>query len=194
MPVQPKTYITPEEYLELERIAETKSEYYNGEIFALAGASPRHVLIMTNVASEIRSQLKNRNCTVYSSDLRINVSRTGLYTYPDVSVVCGNPVYVDDKKDTITNPVLIVEVLSKSTKDYDRGEKFEQYRTLESFKEYILISQDKYHVEQYVRQSDKTWLLSETNRIEDTLTLKSIDCKLALQEVYDKVNMSELED
>ncbi len=187
MSLVPKKSFTLEEYLELERRAEYKSEYFNGEIFAMAGASPRHVLIVTNVVSEIRSQLKNRPCTVYSSDLRVCVSQTGLFTYPDVVGVCNTPTFYDDLNDTLTNPLLIVEVLSKSTKDYDRGEKFEQYRTIESFKEYLLIAQDKYHVEQYVRQSNNTWVFSETNRIEDTIQLASIGCTLALNEVYDKV-------
>ncbi len=193
MSLLPKTTVTPEEYLELERKADYKSEYYNGEIFALAGASPRHVLIVTNIVSELRSQLKKRPCTVYSSDLRVCINPTGLFTYPDVVVVCGKPVFFDEMNDTLTNPLLIVEVLSKSTKDYDRGEKFEQYRKIESFQEYILIAQDKYHVEQYLRQSDHSWLLSETNRIEDIIQLTSIGCTLALSEIYDKVDEFALE-
>src|ERR1044072_9754283 len=134
MASHPKNYFTPEEYLEMERKADCKNEYFNGEIFAMGGASPRHVLIVTNVVSELRTQLKNRPCTVYSTDLRVRVSATGLYTYPDVIVVCGEPRFADDHRDTLLNPTLIVEVLSNSTKDYDRGDKFEQYRALESFR------------------------------------------------------------
>ncbi|HXG93749.1 MAG TPA: Uma2 family endonuclease [Blastocatellia bacterium] len=193
MSLQPKSHFTPEEYLELERKADYKSEYFNGEIFAMGGASPRHVLIVTNVVAELRSQLKNRPCTVYSTDLRVRVAPTGLYTYPDVVVVCGSPQFSDSYKDTLTNPTLIVEVLFKSTKDYDRGEKFEQYRSIESFKEYILISQGKHHVEHYVRQPDNTRLLSETNSIEDTIELASIGCNLMLREIYDKVDLLEAE-
>lgn len=193
MASQPKTYFTPEEYLELERQAEYKSEYFNGEIFAMGGASPRHVLIVTNVASELRSQLKKQPCTVYSTDLRVRVSPTGLYTYPDVVVVCGKPLFSDERKDTLINPILIVEVLSKSTKDYDRGDKFEQYRTLDSLKEYVLIAQDRHHTEHHVRQTDNTWLLSETNRIEDRIELISIGCHLELVEIYDKVDSLEAE-
>ena len=189
MSLQPKTRFTPEEYLALERKAECKSEYFNGEIFAMSGATPQHVLIVTNVVSELRGQLKSRPCTVYSTDLRLKVSATGLYTYPDVIVVCGEPQFNDDHKDTLLNPTLIVEVLSESTKDYDRGGKFEQYRMLESFMEYVLIAQDKHHVEHFVRQPDNRWLLSETNRVEDTLELTSIGCNLALTEVYDKVEL-----
>ncbi len=194
MASQPKTYFTPEEYLELERQAEYKSEYFNGEIFAMGGASPRHVLIVTNVVAELRSQLKKQPCTVYSTDLRVRVSPTGLYTYPDVVVVCGKPLFSDERKDTLTNPKLIVEVLSKSTKNYDRGDKFEQYRTLESLKEYVLIAQDRYHTEHHTRQADNTWLLSETNRIEDSIELISIGCQLELVEIYDKVDSLEAEE
>lgn len=190
MPLQPKTSLTPEEYLEMERKAEFKSEYFYGEIYPMmASASPQHVLIVTNVVSELRSQLKNQPCMVYSSDLRIQVSKTGLFTYPDIVVVCGSPTFVDEHNDTLTNPVLIVEVLSKSTKDYDRGEKFEHYRTLDSFKEYLLIAQDKHHVERYVRQTNHSWLFSETNDKNDTVELKSIQCHLALNEIYDKVDL-----
>ena len=136
--LQPKLRFTPEEYLAIERRAECKSEYFNGEIFAMSGASPQHVLIVTNVVSELRWQLKKRPCTVYSTDLRLKVSLTGLYAYPNVIVVCGKPEFENDHEDTLLNPTLIVEVLSDSSKDYDRGGKFEQYRTLESFTEYVL--------------------------------------------------------
>jgi len=179
-----------EDYLSLERKAERKSEYFNGEIFAMAGANPQHVLIVTNVVSELRSQLKTRPCNLYSTDLRLKVSATGLYTYPDVIVVCGEPQFDDDHKDTLLNPTLIVEVLSESTKNYDRGVKFEQYRMMESFVEYVLIAQDKRHVEHFVRQAGNRWLLSETNRMEDTIELSSIACNLKLTEVYDKVELS----
>ncbi len=184
-----KPQFTSEDYLTLERKAECKSEYFNGEIFAMAGASPQHVLIVTNVVAELRGQLKTRPCTVYSTDLRLKVSATGLHTYPDVIVVCGEPQFDDDHKDTLLNPTLIVEVLSESTKNYDRGAKFEQYRMIESFVEYVLIAQDKRHVEHFVRQPDNRWLLSETNRLEDTLELSSIACNLMLTEVYDKVEL-----
>ena len=187
-----KPRFTPEEYLALERKAERKSEYFNGEIFAMAGASPQHVLIVTNVVAELRGQLKTSPCTVYSTDLRLKISATGLYTYPDVIVVCGEPQFDDDHKDTLLNPTLIVEVLSESTKDYDRGGKFEQYRMIESFVEYVLIAQDKRHVEHFVRQAGNRWLLSETNRLEDTIELTSIACNLMLTEVYDKVELPTL--
>ena len=191
MTLQAKIRITPEEYLAIERQAAYKSEYFNGEMFAMSGASPRHVLIVTNVVAELRRQLKQRPCTVYSTDLRVKVSPTGLYTYPDVIVVCTQPQFNDEQKDTLLNPTLIVEVLSESTKDYDRGEKFEHYRTLISLAEYVLIAQDKPHFEHFVRQPDNRWLLAETNRLEDTIHLPSIACNLALAEVYDKVDILE---
>ncbi len=190
MSLQPKTYLTPEEYLAIERKAEYKSEYFNGEMFAMAGASERHVLIVTNLVAELRGQLRRRPCTVYSTDLRVRVSSTGLYTYPDVVVVCGQPQFADDQKDTLLNPTLIIEVLSDSTKDYDRGGKFQHYRALASLTEYVLVAQDKCHVEHYVRQPENRWLLSETNELKDTIHLSSIECNLALVEVYDKVDLS----
>jgi Uma2 family endonuclease len=187
MSFYPKVRLTPEEYLAIERHATYKSEYVNGEVFAMSGASPRHVLIVTNVVAELRQQLKQRPCTVYSTDLRVKVRPTGLYTYPDVIVVCDQPQFDDEQRDTLLNPTVLVEVLSESTKDYDRGGKFEHYRTLTSLAEYVLIAQDKYHVEHFVRQPDNRWLLAETNRLDDTIHLPSIACDLALTEVYDKV-------
>jgi Uma2 family endonuclease len=190
MSSQPKTFITPEEYLAIERKAEYKSEYFNGEMFAMSGASERHVSIVANLMYLLVGQLRGRPCKAYASDMRVRVSPTGLYTYPDVVVVCGQAQFADDQKDTLLNPTLIVEVLSESTKDYDRGGKFEHYRSLASLNEYVLIAQAKHHVEHFVRQPDNRWLLSETNRLEDTIHLSSIDCDLALVEVYDKVELS----
>ena len=189
MSMQPKTFISPEDYLARERKAEYKSEYFNGEMFALAGASERHATIVVNVTYLLVGQLRGRPCKAYSNDLRVRVSSTGLYTYPDVVVVCGQPQFADNQRDVLLNPTLIVEVLSESTQDYDRGGKFEHYRSLPSFCEYVLIAQERYHVEHFVRQPDKRWLLAETNRMEDTLHLSSVACDLALSEVYDKVEM-----
>lgn len=189
MSLQPKPFLTPEEYLVIERKAECKSEYCNGEMFAMSGASEQHASIVANVMYLLVGQLRGRPCKAYSNDLRVRVSPTGLYTYPDIVVVCGQRQFADDQKDTLLNPTLIVEVLSDSTKDYDRGGKFEQYRSLSSFREYVLIAQDRCHVERFVRQPDSRWLLSETNNIGDIIDLSSIDCKLALTEVYDKVDL-----
>ncbi len=180
---------TPEEYLALERQAQCKSEYYAGEIFAMAGASRWHNLIVANVVGELRAQLKGRPCTTYPSDMRVKVSATGLYTYPDVIVVCGEAEFEDNQQDTLLNPTLIVEVLSDSTEAYDRGGKFAHYRKLPSLMEYVLIAQTKPHIEHYVRQPDNRWLLSEADSLSDTVHLPSIDCRLALAEVYDKVDI-----
>ena len=189
MSVLPKTYITPEDYLSAERAAEYKSEYFNGEIFAMTGASRRHNLISANIIVALGQQLKKRPCELYPSDMRVKVSPTGLYTYPDVVVVCSEPSFDDEQKDTLLNPTVLVEVLSKSTASYDRGEKFEHYRKLESLAEYLVVAQNKYHVEHYVRQLDKRWLLSETDDVEDTINLQSIECRLALTDIYDKVEI-----
>lgn len=188
MAVEPGRFVTPEEYLAGERGSPNKSEYLQGQVFAMGDASPRHVLIVNNLVSELRSQLKQRPCSVFSSDLRIMVSETGLYTYPDVVVVCDGLQFRDGFKDTVTNPILIIEVLSKSTKDYDRGEKFEHYRTIDSLKEYLLIAQDRPHVEHHLRQPDNKWLLSETSDLADAVELPTIACSLALTEICDKVD------
>ena len=189
MSLQPSAYLTPKEYLALERGAEYKSEYLAGEIFAMAGTSERHNLIAGNVFAELHTQLRKRPCKVYVSDVRLKVNRTGLYTYPDVMVVCGETQFADDQQDMILNPTVIIEVLSESTEGYDRGKKFEHYRKLDSLSEYILIAQDRYHVERYVRQPDNQWLLAETDNVHDTLSLTSIACNLALADIYDKVEI-----
>ncbi len=187
MPLQTKAHFTPEEYLALERKAEYKSEYFAGEIFAMSGASERHNLIVTNIVRELSLQLKRRPCKVYPSDMRVKVSPTGLYTYPDVVVVCGEARFEDAHMDTLLNPTVIIEVLSESTEAYDRGRKFEHYRTLASLSDYLLIAQDRPRIEHYVRQPERRWLLSETNHLADTISIVSIQCDLALTEVYDKV-------
>jgi len=184
-----KTRLTPEEYLVRERQAETKSEYLAGQTLLMGGASRRHVLIVTNVVGELRRQLKGRPCLLFSTDLRLRVTPTGLFTYPDVMVVCGEATYVDQEADTLTNPTLIVEVLSASTQDYDRGRKFEHYRSLASLQEYLLVAQAKVHVEHFQKQPDGRWVLAETSRRDDVVRLPSIGCDLALTEIYDKVDL-----
>jgi Uma2 family endonuclease len=187
MSLQPKPYFSPEDYLALERSAEFKSEYFDGEIFAMAGASEPHNLIVANTLSEIRQQLKKRPCRAYANDMRVKVSSTGLFTYPDVVVVCGQAQFDDSHLDTLLNPILIIEVLSDSTEACDRGRKFEHYRKLESLAEYVLIAQQRPHVESYRRQPDRRWMLTESDGLESSLRLDAIDCELALAEIYDKV-------
>ena len=187
---QPKPYLSPEDYLALERRAEFKSEYFDGEIFAMAGASEPHNLITINTIRELSIQLKKRPCKAYANDMRVKVSPTGLFTYPDVIVVCGQAQFDDIQRDTLLNPTLIVEVLSDSTEAYDRGRKFEHYRKLESLMEYVLIAQHRPHVESYRRQPDQRWVLTESDGLESSLRLDAIDCELALAEIYDKVEFA----
>lgn len=187
MSAQPKVFMTPEEYLAHERAAEYKSEYWGGEVFAMSGASRRHNIIVGNVVASFHSQLRGRDCILYPSDMRIRVSPTGLYTYPDVTVVCGQEQFADEEEDTLLNPTVIVEVLSPSTESYDRGKKFQNYRTIDTLQEYILIAQDSYRIEHYRRQDNQQWLLTEATKLEDAVHLPSISCELALANVYEKV-------
>jgi len=189
MSSQPTTYLTPDQYLAVERKAEYKSEYIDGEMVAMTGASRKHNLIAFNLTREISQQLRSRPCEGYASDMRVRVPSTRLYTYPDVVVVCGEPRFEDDYVDTLLNPTLIIEVLSESTELYDRGKKFGFYRSIESLAEYLLVAQDEHRVEQYVKQSDGRWLLSDYRSLEDVIELPSIQCKLAMREIYDKVPM-----
>jgi Uma2 family endonuclease len=189
--LQLKPFLTPQDYLALERQAETKSEYYAGEVFAMAGASRKHNTIVTNLAYLLVGQLKGRSCEVYNSDMRVKVSATGLYTYPDLVVVCGKPRFDDDQEDTLLNPTVIIEVLSKSTEAYDRSEKFAQYRALESMADYLLIAQDIARLEHYARQPDGSWRFLETVGLDSVAVVDSIQCRLSLADVYDKVDLAE---
>jgi len=188
MSTRHKTSITPEEYLALERQAETKSEYFAGEIFALAGASPRHNLIAGNVLAAIHSQLRKGDCRVYPGDLRVKVPSIPYYTYPDVTVVCGQLKLEDEYQDNVLNPIAIFEVLSASTERRDRGSKFESYRRIESLREYVLVAQDTHRVEQYSKQLDKTWVFSEITDANGTLKLASFGCVLDLGDIYARVD------
>jgi len=190
MSAVPKPFLPPQEYLARERRTETKNEYLRGEVFAMSGASRKHNLIATNVAAELRQQLRDRECEVYQGDMRVKVSTTGLYTYPDVTVVCGEPEFEDEEVDTLLNPKLLVEVLSATTADYDRGGKFTHYRRLPSLREYVLISQDRPLVEHYVRQRQDEWLLTEVTSLQNPLVLPSIECRLPLSEIYLKVRFA----
>ncbi|MFL6215504.1 MAG: Uma2 family endonuclease [Blastocatellia bacterium] len=189
MSVHHKSFLTPEEYLAIERKAKTKSEYFGGEIFLMAGASENHNLIVANLVGEFRSHLKKRPCKVYPSDMRVKIQTTGLYTYPDVVVVCDEPKFEDDQKDILLNPTLIVEVLSESTEAYDRGKKFDHYRTLDSLSDYLLVTQDHPKVEYYARHLNGKWLLSIFNKLQEVIELASVGCELPLNEIYDKVEL-----
>ena len=190
MSTQPKTFLTPEQYLEIERKAEYKSQYWRGEMFAMAGASANHNSLAVNLVIDVGGQLRGRDCRAYGSDMRVQTSPDGLYTYPDLSVVCGKPKLADSKFDTLENPTLIAEILSASTEGYDRGEKFEQYRSISSLKQYLLVTQDRAHVELYTRQPDGQWLLCEASGLDQFINLDSIGCRLALEDLYDKVDFT----
>jgi Uma2 family endonuclease len=183
----PPRLLTPAEYLALERASECKSEYVNGEMRAMTGASRRHNLIVTNILASLHQQLRKRNCEVYPSDMRVKVPSTGRYTYPDIIVVCGKPQFEDQYRDTLLNPMLIVEVLSDSTESYDRGDKFENFRTIASLSDYLLVAQHRIHVEHYVRQTGDTWLLSDYNRPDQVVDIQNWQCQLLLEDVYEKI-------
>ena len=190
---QVKTYITPEEYLAFERKAENKNEYVNGEIFAMAGASRKHNLIVGNLVRELGQQLKGKPCEVYPGEMRVKAPASRSYVYPDVVVVCSEPQFEDDHFDTLLNPTLVVEVLSKSTESYNRLAKSSYYRTIESLSEYLLVSQEEYRVEQYIKQADGRWLLSDVRLLEGLIELTSIGCSLALRDIYDRITFDEPE-
>ncbi|MGB9633034.1 MAG: Uma2 family endonuclease [Chloroflexaceae bacterium] len=191
MTAQPAPHLTPAEYLALERAGEERHEFLAGKIYAMAGGSKRHNRIAGSAYAALYAQLRQRDCVVYPSDMRVKSARTGLYTYPDITIVCGDEEFEDDSEDTLLNPTVIIEVLSPSTEQYDRGRKFQHYRAIPSLREYVLISQDEYRVERFARQADNTWLLSEATGREGTLELTSVQCLLRLEEVYEKVDLTE---
>lgn len=196
VPIETKRRYTVSEYLRLEDAAAEKHEYRDGEIIGMAGGTYYHGVITVNVQGEIRSGLKGRPCRVSNGDVRVRIPRTPLFTYPDASVVCGAPEFdpSDPSNGTITNPRLIVEVLSPSTEAYDRGEKFRRYRELESLCEYVLIRQDVAEVEVFYRQDDGTWLFAAAAGLDARLRLRSIDVELSLAEVYAQVEFPPQQD
>jgi Uma2 family endonuclease len=187
-----KKYISEEDYLTMEAVSPVKHEYFDGEIFQMAGASDEHNTISMNIAAELHQQLKKRQCKVYQNDMRLYIEKEGIYVYPDVMVVCGKPEIKKYKGlDNLLNPVLIIEVLSESTADYDKSRKFDQYRTIESFREYVLVWQDKKRVARYTKQTDGNWLLSDFIGEEAEIILSSIECTLTMDDIYDKVYFEE---
>ncbi len=187
MSAAPKLRLSEAEYLRRERAAVFRSEFYRGEMFAMAGASREHNLVSGNLFTSINYALRERSCEAYTGDMRVKVAPTGLYTYPDVTVVCGVPRFEDDHGDTLVNPTVLIEVLSESTEAYDRGEKWAQYRQLPSLKEYVLASQITPHCEVYRRQPDGRWLLTDAVSLEAVVSLESIGVEIPLSEVYRKV-------
>lgn len=187
MSAHAKQALNEEGYLALEREAETKSEFFDGAMVAMAGAKAAHNSIAFNVSGAIWDRLAD-SCRGFSSDMKVRVPE-GREFYPDLVVVCGEAKYLDEREDVLLNPVLIVEVLSTSTEAFDRGRKFELYRTIPSLKAYVLIAQDRVQVDAYTRQNDDRWLLSSASRIEDTIELEPIGCRVALADFYRKVRL-----
>lgn len=185
-------FITAAEYLALERQAETKSEYWNGNIYAMSGASLKHNRIVAGLATTLGAQLRRKSCEPFFGDMRVKVSPTGLYTYPDVIVVCGEPQLEDDQLDTLLNPKVIIEVLSESTEKYDRGDKFAHYRALDSLTDYLLVAQNQPCIEHFQRQADGSWRYSAAQGLEAEIAIPSVGCELLLAEVYERVTFPEL--
>lgn len=182
-----KTLLTEEQYLEIERKAERKSEFHNGEMFAMAGAGAAHNRLVWNLIGRLSGQLAPERCQGYPSDMRVRVSSTGLYTYPDLVIVCGEPKFLDQKRDILLNATLIVEVLSPSTEAYDRGRKFEHYRSLPSLRQYLLVASERIETEMRARQPEGQWLLSFASKAEDVIDLDSVGARLLVSEIYSGV-------
>ncbi|HLP87485.1 MAG TPA: Uma2 family endonuclease [Nostocaceae cyanobacterium] len=184
-------YYTPEEYLELEEKADFKNEYRNGEIIPMTGGTTNHNRLAGNFYICLNLALNDLEYEVYIGDVKLWIPRYREFTYPDVMVIEGEPVYYGTNTTIVTNPILIAEVLSKSTKDYDRGDKFLYYRSIPEFKEYILIDQTQYYVMQYVKNAENQWILTEHETEDALLNLSSINVKLSLQQLYKKINFLE---
>ena len=184
MPAVPKRKLTEAEYLAIEWAAAFKSEFYNGEMFAMAGASREHNRIKDNLIAELGSHFKGGPCQTYSSDQRLKVSKTGLYTYPDIVIVCGQAEYAESDRDTLVNPTAVIEILSPTTEKYDRGVKFRQYQKLPSLKEYVLVSQDEPVCERFVRQPDETWVLTTVTGLGGELSFASAPARIPLTDIY----------
>lgn len=184
-----KKYFTVEEYLEFERNSSEKHEYYQGEIFDMSGASFVHNKIFANFFGELSSKLKGKTCQPFGSDLRTSVQVGNLFAYPDISVICGNPDFTDDKFDTVKNPTVIIEILSPSTRNYDLGGKFLLYKQIETLKEYILIDSEAIKVIKYSKNDDNSWLMIEMNSLNENLKLNSVKVELKLEDIYYNANI-----
>jgi Uma2 family endonuclease len=185
-------YYTPEEYLELEEKAEYKSEYRDGEIIPMTGGTTNHNKIAGNFYAYLKFGLKKQNYDVYIGDVRLWIPRYRQHTYPDIMVIQGEPIYTGANTTTVMNPLLIAEVLSKSTSNYDQSDKFMYYRSIPEFKEYILINQYQYHVMQYVKTDDGKWIFTELQSESDILTLETIDFQISLSDLYEQVNFTQV--
>ena len=184
---QPRALFTAEEYLDRERVAETRSGYVNGQVFAMAGGTLNHNRIGRNISNSLSSQMRTRPCEVFGSDVKVRIDKANAFHYPDISGLCGPILYHDNRKDAYCNPAIIVEVLSPSTEAYDRGEKFTLYRLLDSLFEYILVRQDRVEVEVFARGSDGCWTSIIYNAPGDSFQLRTLNCTLTLGDIYEKV-------
>jgi Uma2 family endonuclease len=188
MATQLNTFVSPEEYLAVERESDTKSEYIDGVVYAMTGARINHIRVVANLTTELVTQLRGRRCDVLASEMKVLLQNSRKFFYPDVTVLCGDPQFHDKRRDIILNPLLVIEVLSESTEAFDRGAKFQAYQTLDSLKEYLLIAQDKPVIEQFVRLEDGKWTYAAVIGLESSLPLPSVECTLNLSAVYDKVD------
>jgi len=182
-----KYYYTPDEYLAREEAAEYKSEYYRGEIFAMAGTSINHNRIAGNLHTKFNQAFAGKNCEALMSEIKVWIEAEQFFTYPDLLVICGDPAFYRNRKDTITNPLVIVEILSTSTQGYDRGDKFNFYRSIPTLKEYILIAQYRLHVEQYALNENGEWMVTEYHAADEVLKFSSVDFQIKISELYERV-------
>ena len=188
-----KKYYTLEEYLELDHFSEEKIEYWDGNVFTLAGASNVHDQIQSNTHFALRLKLRNKPCRVFLSEMRVKVPAYSPYRYPDLSALCGEARFENlGKQELLVNPSLIIEILSDSTAEFDYGYKFTYYKSIESFTEYVLIAQDRPHVAQFIKQNETDWLMREFNDLEAKFYLSSLDCELELTEVYEGVTFPKI--
>ncbi|CAN5753074.1 Uma2 family endonuclease [soil metagenome] len=186
-----ETLYTAEDYLNFEREADTRHEFLDGEIYQMAGESLSHSRIYINLAAEIGSSLKGKRCEPLSPNMKVRTSTASLFSYPDLTIVCGEPIFHDQKKDVLTNPQVIFEVLSPSTAEYDRTTKFQKYRMgNETLTDYILVSQDKPFVEHFFKQADGNWLYQSYGAIDDILKIETVECQLSLREIYDRIELT----
>lgn len=186
-------YVTPEEYLAIEESAEYRSDYYRGEIFALAGGSINHNRIVRNLSTKLDTALDKSKCEAFINDLKVWIKEKELFTYPDVIVVCGKKEFYQDRDDTIINPIVIIEVLSESTKNYDRIEKFEFYRSIPTFQEYLLVDQYRVHIDHYYFESKGKWIYTEYKDMNEVLQFNKIQVQAPLKDIYNRVEFEKEE-
>jgi Uma2 family endonuclease len=180
-----KKFYTIQEYLEMENKVLEKHEYYKGEIFAMSGASARHNIISVNIISALKISLKEKKCRPYGSDMRVNIPENSLFTYPDISIFCGEVITLREDENTAIQPTVIIEILSPSTRNYDRGEKFMLYRAIPSLKEYILVDSESIHVEHFAINKEGLWQLKEHNTSQEKIFIETLDLRLPLKEIYE---------